>query len=265
MIKNVTKIHENQIKEFIKNDIYQNVYMYIDIELYGFNNQNIETNILINNDKIKLILFQYYNSLQLFKVDQLEKQDIIELVDYIDNKKFVMISGTSEVINKINNGLECNYKKTDGFVFSLKNIKKTNNKIAKLAKDEDYDQIVKLICSDENIGGHYNPDILKEQFIERNKNMNCKNIIIKDNNEIACHAATYANCDLISVIGGVITNKRYRNKGYGKQIVSELAEIIYSEGKIPVLYCYDPIIIEWYMNMGWTKINTSSKLELIKK
>ena len=94
-----------------------------------------------------------------------------------------------------------------------------------LAQDADYDEIVNLILLDENIGGHYSFEQLKEQFIDRKNNMNCKNIIIKDNNKVICHAATYADSKLISVIGGVITDKAYRGLGLGKIIVNDLTNL----------------------------------------
>jgi len=264
MICKILETEEHIIKNFILNDIFQNVYLYIDIDIYGFNGSNVKTFVLKdNNNEIKLILFHYYNSLQLFKIMELNDNDIQEVIKHIKEYNFNMISGLTELIQMIYNKVEKSYKMTNGYILKMDKINSTDKIVSERANIDDYDEIVKLICSDESIGGHYTFENLKEQLIDRRKNMGCKNLVIRYDNKIVCHIATYANSQFISVIGGLITDTNYRGRGYGKIILNDLVKIIQSEGKTPILYCYDNNIINWYLSLGWKKINTSSKLELI--
>lgn len=264
MIKKVLKEDEELLNKIISNDIFQNVYIYIDTQIYGYNGDNISTFILCNDGKIKAILFQYYDSLQLFQCEEINNQDLNEIVNHIKKYKFSMISGEVKFINTIFKEISDIYEVHTGIVMKKDTGSDKSSGRSVLAQDADYDEIVNLILLDENIGGHYSFEQLKEQFIDRKNNMNCKNIIIKDNNKVICHAATYADSKLISVIGGVITDKAYRGLGLGKIIVNDLTNLIQQENKIPVLYCYDKNTIQWYEKQGFKKINTSSKLELIK-
>ena len=265
MIKRVTKDDEIKIKEYIRKDVYQNVYLYMDFELYGLSNKNVDTYMLITDNCIKVILLKYYNSIQLFKVNEIDNEESEEIVNYVIKNKFDMICGVTELIEKISEKLKSIYRSTDGYIFSNESKINVDKMVSIEATENDFDDIVDLICSNDGIGGHYIPSVLKEQFIDRKNSMDCKNIVIKEDNKIVCHAATYANSKILSVIGGVITRDGYTGKGYGKQIVNELSLMIQLEGKTPILYCYDPKIMDWYMNMGWKKKNTSSKLELISK
>ena len=42
-----------------------------------------------------------------------------------------------------------------------------------------------------------------------------------DKNELIAHAGIYADDEKFDVIGGVITNPKYRGKGYGKKVLDD--------------------------------------------
>ena len=50
---------------------------------YGYNSDKVKTYILENNNEIKVILYHYYNSLQLFQNMPLTSKEMNELADYL--------------------------------------------------------------------------------------------------------------------------------------------------------------------------------------
>lgn len=258
MIRKYKQEDKDIVSKIIKNDSLQNVYLYIDTEIYGFEGDNVETYLVLNND-IQLILYKYYNSLQIFQNSNIDNKE--EIIEFIKDNNFDMISGNINIISLLNSELNDIYKMTTGYIFKKEEKISQKSDISQLAIEEDYDDIAKLICSDENIGGHYSITGLKEQLLDRMKYRNCKNLIIKKDNNIIGHAGTYADIDDIAVIGGVITNNNFRGLGYGKQIVDDLTYMIQQERKIPILYCYDNKIIPWYEKQNWNKIISCAKLE----
>lgn len=251
----------NDILEIIEKDYFQNVYLYIDIKVYGFNNENIKTYILKKNSKIVLILYKYYDSLQIFQNCDIELDQIKELCSFIKKYKFKMISGNFDLLSKVEAMLNIDYTISKGFILKKRNIINEYSGLSKLADEDDLEEVAKLICSDKNIGGHYTVSNLKKQLLERMRENDCKNLIIKDDDKIISHFGVYANIDELSVLGGLITDENYRNFGYGKTILNDLTYLIQKENKLPIIYCYDKGLINWYEKNGWEKVISCAKLE----
>lgn len=261
MISPAKKEKYNILAKIISKDILQNVYLYIDTQMYGYNEENVKTFILEENNDIKVILYHYYNSLQLFQCSKLSDDNIKEISNHILEYKFNMISGNSEITLKIQKELKELYHITHGCIMSKKDKILEFSEKTEFAQPKDCMEIAELICSDQSIGGHYEINGFKEQLIDRMTTKNCVNLILRDK-KIISHAATYADCNSIAVIGGVITDKNYRGMGYGKMLVNDLTKHIQDNNKTPVLYCYDEKTIKWYESLGWEKSTQCAKLEL---
>lgn len=261
MITLATQEKYNLLSQIISNDIFQNVYLYIDTMFYGYNSDKVKTYILENNNEIKVILYHYYNSLQLFQNMPLTSKEMNELADYLLKNDFNMITGNRDLIIKLNKNFDSKTSISFGSIMTQKNVVSSYSGKTKFANPEDCKEIAELICSDESIGGHYKVAELEEQLLERMKSKNCVNLILSDKKIIA-HAATYADCNSIAVIGGVITDKDYRGLGYGKLLVNDLSKYLQDSNKIPVLYCYNDKTIKWYESLGWEKTTECAKLEI---
>lgn len=251
----------NNIIEIIEKDIFQNIYLYIDIKVYGFSTENIKTYIFKKNSEIILILYKYYDTLQIFQNYELEKGQIEELCSFIKEHQFKMISGNLDLLSILESTLKKDYTITEGFIMKKSNIVNEFSDLSKIAVESDLENIAELICSDKNIGGHYTITNLKKQLLERMKDNDCKNLIIKVNNKIISHFGVYANIEELSVLGGLITDVNYRNFGYGKTILNDLTYLIQKENKLPIIYCYDEGLIKWYEKNGWEKVVSCAKLE----
>ena len=261
MIRLIRPEDEILIKKIIEKDIYQNVYIYIDINTYGFISEAIKTYILQVEDNIKAILYHYYNSLQIFICGKLNFYELSCVAEHIKKYNFKIISGNKKIIKDLYNQLNLSYRINNGYVMKKEKLVKSSSGITEIAKADDYEQIAELVCEDKSIGGHYSIPQLIKQFNERKENYNCKNLIIKNNNKVICHMGVYANSPKIAVLGGLITEKKYRGLGYGMKILNDLTQLVQIENKVPILYCYNKKIINWYKKLGWECLTESYKLE----
>ena len=92
-------------------------------------------------------------------------------------------------------------------------------------------------------------------------NWNCQNFVLRENGKIVSHMGTYADIDGIAVLGGLVTAPEVRGKGYGKRVLQSLTAQVLKEKKIPVLYCYEQDVMEWYQHLGWIQVYHCAKLE----
>ncbi|MBQ8304486.1 MAG: GNAT family N-acetyltransferase [Clostridia bacterium] len=260
MIRKIKEQQHCEILNILRNSYIYNPYLYIDAVSFGFSGKRIETYICYEKDEIVAIIYEYYNSLQICSLK--EDIQVAQIVEFVKKGDFNMISGNASIIKKLEVALKDFYVAHFGYIMMFpKNGELSQIGNSEMAQVEDCGEIARLICSDEDIGGHYTQDILQKQLEERMLCFGCKNVIIKEQGEIIAHAATYADCSEFAIIGGVITNPYFRGKGYGGNVVSYLTKQLLLDGKNPLLYCYDPKTVKWYEKNSWEICTQCGKLE----
>lgn len=265
MIRTIMSEEYTFVKELIRKDIFQNVYMYIDINLYGYETDKIKTWVLESDKHIKAVIYMYYSSIQFFQSMDLNCDDIAELSRFICDLKPEMVSGKVEPIEKIFRELNGEYEISNGVIMTKdKESEVYKFDICEKAGLDDCGEIAGLICSDDSIGGHYTVAILEEQLRDRMENSGCRSFVVREDDKIVSHAATYAEISELAVIGGVVTDVNYRRKGFAEKVISTLSNELIFEKKIPILYCYYDRTIQWYKSRGWKITTACAKLELKK-
>lgn len=260
MIDKIKQEQQLEILNILRSSYFQNPYLYIDAVSFGFSGENIETYIFYDKGEIAAVIYRYYNSLQICAIKEIAS--VSEIVEFIKKGNFNMISGNGNVIRSLEEGLKHFYTAHFGSIMVFPKGREVNQMgTTVMAEPKDCGEIARLICSDESIGGHYTPDVLKKQLEERMLCFGCKNAIITEQGEIVAHAATYADCSEFAIIGGVITNPKCRGKGYGTNVISFLIKQLLLEDKNPFLYCYEPKTVKWYKKNGWEICAESGKLE----
>lgn len=260
MIKEI--IDSKEINEFIDENKYQNVYLYIDFYSYGVKNTNVNTYGIYTNSDLNAIIYEYYDSAQVIEIKPLNEVLLNEVTSFLIEKKYKRITGPTSLLNLLHLKIHI-YKKTDGFIMKYSKSYNELSSISQLATAADLDEISDLILSDDRVGNSYTKEILHKQLVSRFENYNCENMVIRKDGKIISHIATYAVLDDIAVISGVITLKYYRNHGYGKTLVSDFSNYILKKKIVPIIYCYEDDLVEWYKKIGYVIVSTSSKLELI--
>lgn len=261
MIREYKKSNIDNLIKLIKENHLQNVYLYIDSQTYGFENENIMTWLLVEGEQTKAILYKYYNSLQIIQVAELSEEDIQDMYQYVNSQGFEMISGNAELLSRLISYTKQEYILTQGYILQREKKCGFVSDLTCWADRTQCHEIAELICSDDFIGGHYTVELLENQLVDRMDSWQCKNLIIMENGHIVSHMGTYAECGEIAVLGGLVTALTVRGKGYGKKVLNDLAEQIMQEGKCPILYCYNENLVNWYKKQGWSVVFKCGKLE----
>lgn len=266
MIVEAQKHDRQQIIDILSRDICQNPYLYIDILSFGISGDNIFTWKIIQGQNIVGVIYKYYNSLQLF-VDSstLSRADCNDIAQLIINGDYQMITGRADAIRDLQSILTDSYSSYYGMIMTFNHtIHEPLNNHVVMASIDDLYGAAKLVCSDKNIGGHYTVEQLSNQFYERMLNHDCINLVYKDEDEIVCHAGTYASVGCYAIIGGIITSSSHRGKGLARETTLKLIKLLQSQNKLPIIFCYEPNLFDWYAKLGFEVKTNCGKLEKIR-
>ena len=249
----------NELLSYFEQDLTNCLYSYIDLKKYGIANKALSIYYYKEENEIRAVATKYYNGLQLFSYHS--EFPLHATVALIIKLKPSIISSTTDVIDLLSHELSKEYQVEKGFVTSLI---QTNELISKsdvqCADVNDLEEIAKLICSDYGLGGHYDVIQLKKQLSTRMQEKFGRNYIIRQNGQIVCHAATYAEVDNLAVISGVITHPDFRGRGLAREVVTKLCDDLLSERKQPYLFYYTKDSERLYKKIGFTSKSSWGKL-----
>ena len=247
---------------YFEQDLKNCLYSYIDLKKFGIANPNL-TVYFDESEGICCTALKYYEGLQLFDADR--KVDAEKTAKLIKDLNSHIVSSTIDVIEKLYPLLKDTYEMEQGYVTEMLSMPEYEiSEEVRPAEIGEYDEIAKLICSDEGVGGHYEPEELKEQLLTRLGEGMGRNYILKRDGEIIHHAATYAELDNLAVISGVITREDWRGKGVGTLAVRKLCHDLLQEGKKPCLFYYTKQAEGFYKKIGFEEGTGWAKLVLKK-
>lgn len=257
----IISCNDNNIQlvfDYIGNDYGKCLYIYIDLKKYGLDDENFNLWIQYDGDNICAIISEYYGGIQIYS----KNYDFIasEIADFIKEKDSHVLFGMIQIIDKLKEFLP-NYSQETGIVGELNELKYPPNPNTYSAEIDEFEEIVKIIAQDEDIGKPYGYESLYTQYCERKNDNFGRNFILRDENgEIICHAGTYAELPELAVIGGVITSPSYRGKGFSKETLSSLCSELISENKDIFSFYYVPPAKRMHEGVGFKQIGEWSKL-----
>lgn len=258
-IRAIQKSDYDKVKEIINKAYLQNVYLSIDLTMYGFMNNNVNTYLAMEDGEISIIAYFYYQSAQLFEVRKPSVSLISDLVELLKAKQIVRVSGKTSLVKQLAKYMNCEI--TDGYIMEYVDQEQYGYDDTCFAKEEDLKEIAQLICMDNDLGKEYTVDGLSAQLSSRMKLDGCRNLIIKNEGKIVSHFASYAETKDMAVLSGMITRSEYRNCGYGSKLVRELSSLLKMQEKKNVfLYCYQDVYYSWYQKLGYVTVGESSKM-----
>lgn len=230
-MKIATEMEIDDILLFLKANLSNCLYMYIDIKKYGLQNPNMTVWISrdVSDNQVNLVVMKYYNSIQIFsKNDQWDKQ---WLQDLIFQEHYQMIMGQAAIIEELAELLKGKYSSEYGQIYQIQEYRKLDSgNLVHHANAEDMKEIAELICMDESFRLNYQVDNLAEQLRERLESGMGRNVIIQEEDRIVAHIATYAEYDNIAITSGLIVHPEYRNSIYGFLVESVLCNELIDEG-----------------------------------
>ena len=243
----------DEIFDYIGNDYQNCLYTYIDLVEYGLNNENFHVWIQIKNEQICCVISEYYGGFQIYS----KEYDLIsdELIDFLKEKKCQGVSGCKESMDQIKHAFPT-YEETIGIIGKLEELSYEPNTDAYSASLNEMEEIAKIISKDKNLSKHHSYESLCQQLTERKIDNFGRNFILRDekNNNIICHAATFAEIENLGVIGGVLTTPEYRGKGYSKGTLAALCDQLLSENKEVYSKFIIPPAIKMHYGVGFKKV-----------
>lgn len=254
-----------EILEYLKRNIADCIYMYIDIKKYGLSNPNMMVWIDRNNknDQLKAVVMKYYDSIQVFAgSNDWDKEWLAEM---LREENISMISGKDNMIKELAAVLGNRYSSVFGMVYQLKSYRQfENTDIVEPATLEDTGEIARLICSDELFHSNYQVKVLERQLRERMSSGMGRSVVIRRDNKIVAHIATYAEYENIVVTSGLIVHPEHRKEGYGFFIESFLVNELLQELKDVYTFVLEPKRAALLNAMGADLCGRYGKLTLNK-
>lgn len=262
MIKKINDAN-NTIIRYIGKNYNECLYLYLDYLKYGLSNKNINIWEQIIDGKCVCIILKYFTGMHIFS----KNKDLVydEVIDLIKKEKPTIICSEEKIISSLQKKIN-NYVVEFGWIRKLSIIDKKydNNEVITEIDKKDFKGITSLIMEDE-MGNSYSFDGLLEQLVLRNEEKYSRNYIIKNEKEIISHAATGAEFNNLSVLSYVITNKKYRGKGYAVKVVGKLCYDLIKEGKEVYLVNYSDESTKLYDKLGFKISANIGKLVLKEK
>ena len=229
MLRRAEKAQVAEILDYLRQDVGNCIYMYIDIAKYGLDNENISVWYDTKDDEIDLVVMKYYDSIQVYS--RTENWKVDEVIDLVREEHTPMVSGQSWIIDRFYREFEDDYDLEVGYVFKLTAFREFDSPVPiEDGRPEDMHEIAALICSNESIGGYYEIDNLANQLLERQQTGIGRNLVIRRDGKIVAHIATYAEFENLAVTAGLIAITDETNIPYGTLLESKLILDLLDEG-----------------------------------
>lgn len=257
MIRIAKEKDKEKILDILKESIVDNIYLYIDILMFGLEKEYLNVWINEQQNEINQVILKYYNSFQIYS----KKNSYNKIVNLILKHKPSMVSGTENIIRSIYEILKDSYDVNYGAILEQERIKVlVRDHKPTLASINDMEEIAGLICIDKSIGGHYKKSELVEQLSARFQEKTGRNYIIKEDDKIIAHYSTYAESPDIAIMGGLIVHPLYRGRGLAKALHIYLSNILVDEGKRVFLFCNEKEVLKMYLSLGAKNCGRYGKL-----
>ena len=232
---------------FLEKDIEKCLYIYLNL----LNYKREKSSICVYVDTVdgpNVIMVEYHNSFQVFKRGDILTSHMEEIVEIVNNKKPKMISGTTDLVEKIHIMTRNVYNIEYGGIFLENKFRKVKDEgLIVEATDKDAQKIAELIALDGGLGGHYVIPDLEWQIKARIRANTGRSYVIFENGKIVAHTATYAESDKIAVVSGTIIHPEYRDKNYYFILSNYIISQLVNEGKRVYTFAVDEKLYKYHI------------------
>lgn len=226
------KATENDIPAilvYLKRQVQDCLYMYIDIAKYGLENPNMEVWLDSDKNGVKLVVMKYHTSISVY-TDR-EKWDVEKVAKLIREKHVNSVTARKDIIEKLYELCADLYSVSYGSVHRFTQYRDfgLEDRIETAVPEETL-EIAKLITLDEEIGSYYDVQNLADQLTERMNTGMGRSYIIREDGKIIAHIASYAEFDGLATTAGLIVDPAYRNGVYGSALEGYLVKALQADG-----------------------------------
>ena len=238
MIRRITEPKDIDVSRF---EMPWSLYPYSNYVKYGLNNDKFIVYSLGHN-----IFTSLEDTIQVCS-DNLDDKECRELADFVKANKIRMVNGPSNSLKKICDELQYGVLKY-GYLFQLGCFEVDNNIVIEhSSKEDEFQNIAKLVCdANSSNTSYYGLQQFFNQIYSRYQDGYCRNIVVKDDDKIIGHVATYAENEKYGVIGGLAVDTQFRGQGIAKSLMSFLTKELSQENKRVYAFCYNETMEGFY-------------------
>lgn len=250
---------QDKLLNYLKKNIVDCIYLYVDISNHGISSDHITVWIEEDHQAIQLIVMKYYDSFQIYSHN--ETSDLKNVLPLLQKYTVPMISAPPWMIKRL--AEKCLlYRASYGEIFLMDTYRKIEPAFQiERAKETETEEIARLICKDQDIGGHYEVKNLAMQLTDRIRTGTGRSYIIRKSGEIIAHSAVYAETREIAVVGGTIISPCFRDSDYYFMLSNYMLQELLKEGKTVYTFSSSPQMIR-YHRMLHKPCGEYGKLEL---
>lgn len=252
MIKKITDAKRIDTKKF---EMPWSLYPYSNYSKYGFSNPNY------NVYKIEESIFTTLEDTVQVCSDNLNDSQCKELAEFIKANNIRMVNGPSNSLKKLHEALNYGVLK-NGFLFQLGcfDVEGTVS-IEHASKEQEFKDIAKLVCeANSSNTSYYGLQQFFNQIFRRYSDGYCRNIVVKSDDKIIGHVATYAENKEYGVIGGLAVDPEFRGQGIAKSLISFITKELSQENKKVFAFCYNETLEAFYRKHSVKEFNYSKIL-----
>lgn len=260
MIVKCTTDDLDLIKQYIGDNYASCLYLYMDLIQYGPDSVYTKTWIQKQEGRISCVILAYHTAMHIYAHDEFNVQELVELVREQKPSQICALKSTIQALQSPL--LELDYEVELGYVGKMSFSGDEVSGLVQRATLDDVDRISRLLYQDEGIGASYTLEDLKEQFTERLSQGFVRSFIIKDEGEIVAHLGTGAEVGNVSIVTYVITDNRYRRRGFARLLYQAACRELQQEGKEVYAVYYVPSAIQLHHSMGFVDCCEVGKLFL---
>lgn len=256
MITKCTKADEKRILQYIRGDYPSCLYLYLDLLKYGLESDSTDVYVQTEGEDIQALLLKYYSCLHVFSREN--SFNAKELATFFTNNRFTMLYCTAETAKQVYMAFSPEIKKkaviTKGWVAQIERVDREPRGLAVPALKQDFDQIIRMIYEDEDIGRSYKLDELAKQLEERNQEGYARNLVIRQDGQVIAHACTNAELKGIAVVAELLVKEGYRKRGYASEIWRTICSQLLSEGKEVYSFYYSEESRKLHKHIGFNEV-----------
>lgn len=222
-----------QLKNVLKQDIHNCLYIYIDITHYGLDNPNMK--VWTSRDAegaLDFVVMKYHDSFQVYAMDP--ARDVKDVLELIVEFHPARISGQKEVIERLEAVLTDKYKSTYGVILCRKKEQIyaiPEEKRCTFAEIKDIPEVVDLLLTEKEFSEQYSKEELVEQLAERLCTSMGRSMVICEDGKMVGHMGTFAETDTFVVVSGAVVRKEFRRTGHFDILATEFYYQICREEK----------------------------------
>jgi len=253
-----------RVIDYISSEIEMNLFIYGDIDGYGFDSNECE--IYVNEIKqeidwvlcvFRTVNFVFYSKKMDFDIDS--------IVGFLKKRTISCLSGKSELIERIAYYFgDYRIKKTFMTRANLLSLKdnfhfESNEELRLIKSDEDIEKSVSLIETIDEFKSSNSSRTHQEAFNNMKKSTEHGSLCVGlfKNDELLSVASTTADSSISAMVVGVATKKEARGHGYASKSIKYLLKLNYEKGRKFLCLFYDnPLAGKIYHKAGFTDIGS---------